>query len=139
MPPIVARGSGRDTTLYRAAAVGAGGACVLFALWKWVPAISVAACISGFVLLACLPVLLEVAERLAGSAGISATALIWVSGNAGGIIVALLVQAVVHHPFPAFVLMALVPLAVLVVVRTSPTQASGLSQPLSAATSPASE
>jgi len=104
-----------DHQLYRVAAVATFGACVLFAFWKSVPAIVVAACISGFLLLACLPVLLEVAERLAGPAGISATALIWLSGNAGGIVIALIVQAVVHHPVVGFLLMAVIPLSVLAI------------------------
>jgi len=60
-------------------------------------------------------VLLEVAERLAGPAGISATALIWLSGNAGGIVIALIVQAVVHHPVVGFLLMAVIPLSVLAI------------------------
>jgi len=34
------------------------------------------------------------------------TALLWLAGNAGGVLVALLVQVLVHHPTPAFLLIA---------------------------------
>ena len=67
----------------------------------------------GFLMLAALPVILEIAERRAGSAGTSATALIWLSGNAGGIVIAILVQIVVHQPAIAFLLMAAIAIAVL--------------------------
>ena len=30
----------------------------------------------------------------------------WLAGNAGGLVVAVLVQALVHHPLPAFLLLA---------------------------------
>jgi predicted MFS family arabinose efflux permease len=115
LPPLVARRNA-DHLLYRVAAAATCAACVLFAVWKSVPVIAVAACIFGFLLLACLPVLLEVAERLAGPAGTSATALIWLSGNTGGIVLALIVQAVVHHPLAGFLVMAAAPLVVLFVI-----------------------
>jgi predicted MFS family arabinose efflux permease len=115
LPPTVTRRRAAHS-FYRLAGAATCAACLLFGFWKWVPAISVAACVSGLLLLASLPVLLEVAERLAGPAGTSATALIWLSGNAGGIVIALLVQAVLHHPLTAFLLMAAIPLAVLIVI-----------------------
>jgi hypothetical protein len=86
---------------------------VLFAVWKWVPAVAVGAALIGFFMLAALPVILEIAERRAGSAGTSATALIWLCGNAGGIVIAILVQLVVHQPAVAFLLMAAIALLVL--------------------------
>jgi predicted MFS family arabinose efflux permease len=115
LPPTVTRRHA-DHSFYRLAGAATCAACLLFAFWKWVPAICVAACVSGFLLLACLPVLLEAAERLAGTAGTSATALIWLSGNAGGIVIALLVQAVLHHPLIAFLLMAAIPVSVLAAI-----------------------
>ncbi len=115
LPPAILRARA-DHLLFRTAALVACGACVLFSVWKSVPAIATAAALSGLFMLACLPVILEIAERRAGPAGTSATALIWLSGNAGGIVIALLVQTVVHHPTVAFLLMAAIPLLVLVVV-----------------------
>jgi predicted MFS family arabinose efflux permease len=62
----------------------------------------------GAVLLPALPVLMTVAERLAGSAAGTAGAIVWMAGNLGGLVVALLVQALVHHPLAAFLAMAIV-------------------------------
>ena len=80
------------------------------------PAVAAGAAVIGFLMLSALPVILEIAERRAGPAGTSATALIWLSGNAGGIVIALLVQTVVHKPAIAFLLMAAIALLVLVFV-----------------------
>ncbi len=115
LPPPVIRAR-RDHLLFRAAGLATCGACVLFAVWKWVPAVAAGAVLIGFFMLAALPVILEIAERRAGPAGTSVTALIWLSGNAGGIVIALLVQAVVHEPLVAFLLMAVIAAAVLSVV-----------------------
>ena len=46
------------------------------------------------------------AERRAGNDGGTVAALMWLAGNAGGLVVAVLVQALVHHPVPAFLLLA---------------------------------
>jgi predicted MFS family arabinose efflux permease len=62
----------------------------------------------GFLLLADLPVVLELTERRAGSAGGSAAALMWLSGNAGGLAVALVVQSLVGRPLVAFLAMAVI-------------------------------
>ncbi len=61
----------------------------------------------GVLLLPALPVLMTVAERLAGPAAGTAGAIVWMAGNLGGLVVALLVQALVHHPTAAFLAMAL--------------------------------
>ena len=71
----------------------------------------------GVVLLASLPVILELTERRAGAAGGSATALVWLAGNAGGIVVALAVQAAENTPAAAFALMAVAALLVLPLTR----------------------
>src|SRR5579863_9338338 len=112
LPPAIIRAH-RDHLLFRAASLGTCGACVVFAVWKWVPAVAAGAAVIGFLMLASLPVILEIAERRAGPAGTSATALIWLSGNAGGIVIAILVQVVVHQPAVAFLLMAVIALVVL--------------------------
>ena len=112
LPPAIIRAR-QDHMLFRAASLGTCGACVLFAAWKWVPAVAAGAVVIGFLMLAALPVILEISERRAGSAGTSATALIWLSGNAGGIVIAILVQIVVHKPAAAFLLMAVISILVL--------------------------
>jgi predicted MFS family arabinose efflux permease len=103
-PPIIRARVG--VRLFRTAGATTCAACILFAVWKSVAAIGIAAGIAGFLLLACLPVILELAERRAGPAGTSATALIWLAGNAGGIVIAIVIQIVVHHPLVAFLLLA---------------------------------
>jgi predicted MFS family arabinose efflux permease len=62
----------------------------------------------GFVLLAALPVLLELAELVCPIAPASATALIWMAGNAGGIVISLGTQALLGHPPIAFAVLAMV-------------------------------
>jgi predicted MFS family arabinose efflux permease len=107
LPPMIARARA-EAAMFRTAAAGAGAACVLLALWRDVAPVAVGCCVIGFLLLSCLPVLLEVAEHRAGRAGTSATALIWLAGNAGGIVIAILVQIVEGHPTVAFLLMAVI-------------------------------
>jgi len=60
----------------------------------------------GALLLTALPVVLEIAERRAGDAGATATAVLWLAGNAGGLVVALIVQALIKQPAAAFAVMA---------------------------------
>lgn len=64
----------------------------------------------GLLLLTDLPVILELSERRAGAAAGTVTALLWLAGNAGGLVVALLVQLLVHHPTAAFLLLAAISL-----------------------------
>ena len=105
-PPIIKARA--EVRLFRLAGATTCVSCILFAVWKSVVVIGIAAGITGFLLLACLPVILEVAERRAGPAGTSATALIWLSGNAGGIVIAIVIQIVVHEPLIAFLVMAVI-------------------------------
>jgi hypothetical protein len=74
----------------------------------WARAITIV--VMGVVLLPALPVILTDAERLAGPAAGTAGAIIWMAGNLGGLIVALIVQSLVHDPLPAFLAMAAVAL-----------------------------
>ena len=64
----------------------------------------------GFLLLPSLPVVLSVAERLAGPLAGTAGAMVWMAGNLGGLAVALVVQLLVHHPTVAFLTMAAIAL-----------------------------
>lgn len=64
--------------------------------------------VSGFLNIAALPVILELAERRAGAAGGAVASLIWLAGNAGGLVLALSVQMLEHTPAAAFTLLAAV-------------------------------
>jgi cyanate permease len=107
LPPLVARRGAQPLSLL-VAVVGSAVACVLLAAAPGAGAGYVALALFGFVLLPALPVLLELIEHRAGANASAATGLLWLSGNAGGLVVALLVQALVHHPAPAWILMAVV-------------------------------
>jgi predicted MFS family arabinose efflux permease len=114
LPPGVAR-RGRELAFLRLAAVVAACGCFLLAVApgaRWLAIVPM-----GVVLLAALPVILELTERRAGAAGGSATALIWLAGNAGGIVVALAVQAAENTPAAAFSIMAAAAILVLPLTR----------------------
>ncbi len=105
LPPVVAaRGWQAATVAVSAAAIV--GSCLVLAVAPGVVAGAVALPVLGLLLLPDLPVVLELAERRAGPAGGAATAVLWLAGNAGGIVVALVVQALQSRPAGAFVALA---------------------------------
>jgi predicted MFS family arabinose efflux permease len=103
--PIVRRGAERGFMI-SVVAVGCLGSIALGVL-PGIAAKAVVMVLTGAVLLPALPVLMTVAERLAGPAAGTAGAIVWMAGNLGGLVVALLVQSLVHHPTAAFLAMAL--------------------------------
>jgi predicted MFS family arabinose efflux permease len=107
VPPLVARHRAQPLAL-GVAAVGGLIACALLAAVPGVAGGYAALALFGLVLLPALPILLELIETRDPRRAGTATALLWLAGNAGGVVVALLVQAIVHHPAPAFGLMAAV-------------------------------
>jgi len=116
IPPLAA---GRRLQAHAILASGCAivGGCALLAAAPGVATAAVAMIVMGFLVLPDLPVILELAERRAGAAGGTATAMLWLAGNAGGIVVALVVQGVQGSPALAFTVMAVigfvaVPLAV---------------------------
>lgn len=115
LPPRAALG-GWEYRLIRLSIVVTAAGCVVLAAIPglWSAAIVVTAI--GLLLLTDLPVILELVTERAGSAAGTATGLIWLCGNAGGLIVAAAVQGLVHHPAGGFVLLAAVVLAALPLV-----------------------
>lgn len=105
LPPLlVRRGGERPMITASVLAVIAGGVVLAF-----VHAIAVAAIVlvpMGLLLLTDLPVVLELSERGAGAAAGTVASLLWLAGQLGGVVVSLAVQALVHHPMPAFLLLA---------------------------------
>lgn len=116
LPPVlVRRGSARA---FVAASVIAGVASLLLLAAK--PGFGVglaASAVLGLFLLTDLPVIFDRAEQLAGAAGGTVSALLWLAGNAAGLVAALVVQALVHHPAAAFSVLAALLLAGLPLVR----------------------
>ena len=85
-------------------------ACVALALAPGVIMGFVAITLIGLLLLPALPIVLELVERRTGEAEGTAAGLIWMAGNLGGLLVAVAVGLLVHHPSAAFLVMAAIAL-----------------------------
>jgi predicted MFS family arabinose efflux permease len=77
----------------------------------WLLGRGLALVVVGAALLPALPIVLTEVERFAGAAVGTAGAIVWLAGNFGGLLVALLVQILVHQPVAAFLALAAVALA----------------------------
>lgn len=129
VPGAVARR--RAERRYLMGAVGWVGACCvgLAVLHRFVVADFILVAALGFVLLAALPVILELTERRTGPFGGVATGILLLVGNAGGLIVAIIVGALVGLPAVSFLVLAAVvllglPAARMVVVHEQAIEAS---------------
>lgn len=109
LPPLVAR-RGAERTFMRAAVLASALGSAALGAFTIVGARAGVIVLMGFLMLPALPVILTAAERLAGRAEGTAGALIWMAGNLGGLVVALVVQVLVHEPLAAFLAMAAVSL-----------------------------
>jgi predicted MFS family arabinose efflux permease len=105
LPPLVASRSAERPFMRAVVAVGCLS-CVSLGLLTPLGLRAGALVLLGFLLLPSLPVVLSVAERLAGPLAGTAGAIVWMAGNLGGLAVALVVQLLVHHPTAAFLTMA---------------------------------
>jgi len=92
---------GAEAMLLRLVVIMTAAGCLALAVRPGVAAGVVMMFFAGALLLASLPVVLEIAERRAGDAGATAAALRWLAGNAGGLIVARIVQALLNEPAAA--------------------------------------
>jgi predicted MFS family arabinose efflux permease len=110
LPPLIAGRHAERGYMRCAVLVGCGG-CVCLGVAPWIGVRALAMVAMGVVLLPALPIILTAAERLAGAAAGTAGAIVWLAGNLGGLMVALLVQVLVHQPLAAFLAMAAVCLA----------------------------
>jgi predicted MFS family arabinose efflux permease len=109
LPPLVDRRHAERGFMRTAVLVACLG-CVLLGATPWLSLRALALVAMGVVLLPALPVILTAAEQLAGAAAGTAGAIVWMAGNLGGLVIALLVQALVHHPLAAFIAMGVVAL-----------------------------
>jgi predicted MFS family arabinose efflux permease len=109
LPPLVARRKAERSFMRSAVVVGCFGSVALGVI-PWIGGRAAVLVIMGVFLLPALPVILTATERLAGAAAGTAGAIVWMAGNLGGLVVALLVQILVHHPLPAFLAMGAVSL-----------------------------
>ena len=109
LPPLVAR-RGAQRAFMRSAVVASCLGCVALGVVPWLGLRAAVIAIMGVFLLPALPIVLAAAERLAGAAAGTAGAIVWMAGNLGGLIVALMVQILVHDPLAAFLAMGAVSL-----------------------------
>jgi predicted MFS family arabinose efflux permease len=129
LPPLVAGRHAERGFMRGAVLVGCGG-CVVLGVAPWLGVQALAIVAIGIVLLPALPIILTAAEQLAGAAAGTAGAIVWMAGNLGGLVVALLVQILVHHPLAAFLAMGAVallglPLAARLTMPASEPRGSG--------------
>jgi predicted MFS family arabinose efflux permease len=116
-PPIIARRGAERA--YLSGAVVCVTACLaaLAAVHAVTAADFAIIAVIGFLLLAALPVLLELTERRMGASGGIATGILLLAGNAGGLIVAVAVGLLSGIPTAAFLLLAAVALGGLPIAR----------------------
>jgi predicted MFS family arabinose efflux permease len=105
LPPLLARRRAERAFMLCAVLTSALGCAALGAASMLGVRAGVIA-VMGFAMLPALPVVLTAAERLAGAAAGTAGAIVWMAGNLGGLVVALIVQILVHEPLAAFLAMA---------------------------------
>ena len=116
LPPRVAARSLEPAFLAVSVVVAAAGCLVLAAApGPWTALVVLV--VVGVLLLTDLPLILGLTERRAGAAAATATGLLWLAGNLGGLVLARIGQALVHHPPIAFLVMTVTLLAALPVVR----------------------
>ena len=132
LPALVDR-RGSERGFMRAAVLAGCLGCAALGILPWLGARAAAIAIMGVFLLPALPVILTATERLAGPAAGTAGAIVWMAGNLGGLVVALVVQALVHEPLAAFLAMAAVSLLGLPLAgRMRSSEASLSAQPATA-------
>lgn len=112
LPPLVARRGAQVRLIGLSIGASIAGALVLAAIHH-VAAEVIVLIPMGALLLCDLPVILEASERRAGGAAGTVTALMWLAGNAGGIVLSLLVGLLVGHPELAFALLGVLSCAAL--------------------------
>jgi predicted MFS family arabinose efflux permease len=93
-------------------------ACVALAVVPGVAVGFVAVTALGLALLPALPIVLELTERRSGAAEGTATGLIWLTGNLGGLVLAAVVGVLVDQPLAAFLLLAALSLLTLPLLRS---------------------
>lgn len=116
IPPIATRRRAERQVLLAALVVTAAG-CAVMAAVQQVVVLGIILAAMGLLLLSTLPVILEVIERRAGSASGTAAALLWMAGNAGGLVVTGVLAPLLDYPAAAFLVLAVVALLGLPVLR----------------------
>jgi predicted MFS family arabinose efflux permease len=115
--PVAAARRGRQLHVMAAAVMVTAAGCALLALAPGFALALVVFPVIGFVLLPCLPMVLELTERAAVATASTAAGLIWLSGQLGALVITGAIGTSVHHPLPAFLALAAVTLLALPALR----------------------
>jgi len=107
LPPIVAK-RGWQLPALVAGGVTTIAACAVLAGVPGLLSAAVGLCLVGILLLPGLPVMLEVAERRCGEGAAAGAGLLWLAGQTGGIVVAVVSGLAEGTPWMAFGLLAVV-------------------------------
>jgi predicted MFS family arabinose efflux permease len=121
LPPVAARRGWERRVLLASLVVTAAGSALLAVVHPLL-AIGVVLAAMGTLLLATLPIVLEVMERRTGSASGTGAAILWMSGNAGGLVVTGVLAALLDAPAAAFLVLAAISLLGLPVLRRMPAE-----------------
>ena len=105
LPPIAHR-RGLERQVLRVSLLVTAAGAVVIALVHVPVVLGLTLAAMGLLLLATLPVVLEVVERRAGPASGTAAALLWMAGNAGGLVVTVVLAPLLDHPEAAFLVLA---------------------------------
>ena len=105
LPPLASRRGAERSVLLASLVVTATGAALLSVVHP-VVLIGVLLAAMGLLLLATLPIVLEVMERRCGSASGTGAAVLWMAGNAGGLAVTGVLAALLDAPTAAFLVLA---------------------------------
>ena len=116
LPPWATRRGRERSVLLASLVVTAAGSALLAVVHSVVLLALVLACM-GLLLLATLPVVLEVMERRTGSASGTGGAVLWMAGNAGGLAVTGVLAVLLDAPAAAFLVLGAVALLGLPVLR----------------------
>lgn len=111
--PVTAARRHRQLQIMLAAVAVTAACCVLLAAAPGLALALVTFTVFGFLLLPCLPIVLELTERAAGESAATAAGLVWLAGQLGALIVTGAIGTTVHHPLPAFLALAAVTLLAL--------------------------
>ncbi|MDB5978471.1 MAG: major facilitator superfamily 1 [Nevskia sp.] len=116
IPAWVARHKREFALMLAAVAVGCM-VCLLLAVAPRVSLGIIGMPLIGLLQLSTLPVIMEMTERRAGPAAGTASALVWMAGNAGATVISIAIQNMIGRPGLAFLFLASITLASAPLVR----------------------
>ncbi len=125
--PVWAARHAREVSLARIAVLATAAACLLLAVAPGTFSAFASLVVVGFLALSVLPIVLELTERGAPDSESTASGLIWLAGNVGGLVVASITGLVSGLPHLAFAVLALGALSSLPTLRALRSPVAALS------------